>query len=71
MSTNKKRSISSITKTLIILLLVAVVMSLLNAAIYLIVFAAQGKLGAEELKPLLTSTLIIFPIPTIILFVAG
>ena len=71
MNTNKKRSISSITKTLIILLLVAIVMSLLNAAIYLIVFAAQGKLGVEELKPLLTSTLIIFPIPTIVLFVVG
>lgn len=65
-----KRKMSYISTALFRLLLTTIVLSLLNVLIYLIVFSTQGKLN-EELKSLLTSTLLILPILPTVLFVVG
>ena len=70
-NTSVKHPVSLISVTLIRLLLVAIGMSLLNALVYLIVFAAQGKLYGDELNSFLTSTLLLLPIPPVLLFLIG
>ena len=56
---------------LIRLLLITIALVLLNDAVFLIAFAAQGKLNGDQLASILTSTLLILPIPPIVLFVVG
>ena len=65
-----KRKISTILMALLRILLIMVVLSLLNILFYLTVYASQGRLD-EQLNTLIISTLLILPLPPIILFIIG